>query len=376
MDTAIALVLVKFKEELRLRREKVMCKISVITPVYKVEKYLEKCLDSILNQTFLDFELFIVDDGSPDSCGKIADEYVKKDSRVRVIHKENGGAPSARNAGIKEASGEFFYFPDSDDWLEENYLQEMYDLAVKTNAQLVISGYIMEYYENDSSQSYKVSEPERNYSNQQLVRNNMHNYFDNMMMAVPWNKLYQADYIREHALAFPNLKWDDLHFNMEVIMDIERVAISSSAGYHFFRSRAGSETTAVFDGMLFRKRKEQFEHILKVYQYWGTTDNDILSVIYGYYASRLVQCVQEIAISGRDDTKEQIYEVVNNPLSIKAFNTGQINSKLLRIAAKPMKNGNVKGCLMVGKSIGFVKEHMSPLFYKLKSTSVNKASKV
>lgn len=353
-----------------------MCKVSVITPVYKVEKYLEKCIDSILNQTFSDFEIFIVDDGSPDSCGKIADEYAKKDSRVRVIHKENGGAPSARNAGMKQASGEFFYFPDSDDWLEKNYLQEMYDLAVKTNAQLVVTGYTMEYYENNSSQSYKVSEPEQNYYNQQLVRNNLHNYFDNMMMAVPWNKLYRADYVRKNALKFPNLKWDDLHFNMEVIMDVERVAISPSAGYHFFRSRAGSETTTIFDGMLFQKRKEQFEHILRVYQHWGTTDKDILSVIYGYYASRLVQCVQEIAISRRVDMEEQIYDVINDPLSVKAFSSGQINSKLLRIAARPMKNGNVKCCILVGKSIGFVKEHMACLFYKLKSTSVNKASEV
>lgn len=124
-----------------------MCKVSVITPVYKVEKYLGKCIDSILNQSFKDFELIIVDDGSPDSCGKIADEYEKIDSRVKVIHKENGGAPSARNAGIEIAKGEYFYFPDSDDWLDPEYLQELVVLAEKTHAELVISGFTMEYYE-------------------------------------------------------------------------------------------------------------------------------------------------------------------------------------------------------------------------------------
>ena len=100
-----------------------MCKISVITPVYKVENYLEKCIDSILNQTFTDFELIIVDDGSPDACGTIADKYEKADSRVIVIHKENGGAPSARNAGIEIARGEYFYFPDSDDCSVYGYQQ-------------------------------------------------------------------------------------------------------------------------------------------------------------------------------------------------------------------------------------------------------------
>lgn len=353
-----------------------MCMISVITPVYKVEKYLRKCIDSILNQSFTDFELIIVDDGSPDSCGKIADEYLKKDKRVRVIHKENGGAPSARNVGIEAAKGKYLYFPDSDDWLAPSYLHELYDLAEKARTQLVISGFTMEYYEQGHEKSYSVSVNDMIYDSKLEVRNNLHKYFNNMMMAVPWNKLYRSDYIKEKGIRFPNVKWDDLHFNMEVIMDIESVAISSSFGYHFFRSRAGSETTTVFDGLLFEKRKEQFEHILKIYQYWKITDEKILSVIYGYYASRLVQCVQEIAISGSDDIKERVYEIVNDPLSVKAFNMGQINSQLLRMAAIPMKSRNVKGSLVVGKFIGFVKRNMPSLFYKIKSVSVNKALKI
>lgn len=350
-----------------------MCKISVITPVYKVEKYLNKCIDSILNQTFTDFELFIVDDGSPDRCGQIADEYAKKDSRVRVIHKSNGGAPSARNAGIVKASGEYLYFPDSDDWLEPNYLEQLYNTAIRTGANLVVSGYTMEYYENNSNQTYQVSVPEKNYATQKEVRNNLHQYFDNMMMAVPWNKLYKADYIRDKGLLFPDLKWDDLHFNMEVIMDIESVAISSSSGYHFFRSRQGSETTTVFDGHLYEKRKEQFEHIMKVYEHWGITDNEIMSVIYGYFAARLVQCVQEIAISNSKDKKQLVENIFNDDLCSRAFKYGKIESRLLSIAAAPMRKKNVGMSIFVGQCIGFVKVHMSALFYKLKSTSVNKA---
>ena len=351
-----------------------MPKISVITPVYKVEKYLRKCVDSILNQTFSDFELFIVDDGSPDSCGEIADEYEKKDSRVHVIHKENGGAPSARNAGMQKATGEYFYFPDSDDWLEPNYLEELYDCAIKTGAELVVSGYTMEYYESGSAQSYKVSVEEKNFSSQALVRENLHNYFNNMMMAVPWNKLYKANYIREHGLLFPDIKWDDLHFNMEVIMDITSVAISGSSGYHFFRSRQGSETTTVFDGRLYGNRKEQFKHILAVYKHWGVRNPDVSQVIYGYYAGRLVQCIQEISISDSKDKKQLVSEILNDKLSRKAFKTGKIDSKLLSIAAIPMRGGNVMMSIAVGKMIGFTKIHMSSLFYKLKSTTVNKAS--
>lgn len=353
-----------------------MCKISVITPVYKVEKYLNKCIDSILNQTFADFELIIVDDGSPDSCGNIADEYEKKDKRVKVIHKENGGAPSARNAGIKIAKGDYFYFPDSDDWLESDYLETLYALAEKTHAQLVISGYTMEYYEGGENQSYMVTVPEQHYLSKSEVRNNLHKYFDNMMVAVPWNKLYRADYITGRRILFPDLKWDDLHFNMEVIKDIESVAISSSSGYHFFRSRQGSETTTVFDGMLYKKRKEQFEHIMDVYKHWNVNDTHVMAAIYGYYSSRLVQCVQEISISQASNKRGLIREILDDDLSKKAIKNGVINAKALKIAIIPMKIGNVSGCIAVGKCIGFFKEKMPSLFYKVKSISVNKASKL
>lgn len=102
-----------------------MPKLSIIVPVYKVEPYIHKCVDSILNQTFTDFELILVDDGSPDSCGKICDEYVEKDNRVRVIHKENGGVSDARNKGIAEAEGEYISFIDPDDWIELNAFEKI-----------------------------------------------------------------------------------------------------------------------------------------------------------------------------------------------------------------------------------------------------------
>lgn len=348
-------------------------KISIIMPIYNVEGYLKKCMDSILNQTLSDFELIAVDDGSTDSSGKIADEYEKKDSRVCVIHKENGGAPSARNAGINIVRGDYLYFPDSDDWLEPTYLEELYDLATKTNAQMVISGYTMEYFEQNKEQSYCVTTPFMNYGTQESLRKNLHNYFDNMMIAVPWNKLYQAEWIKKNGLLFPMIKWDDLHFNMEVLKEIESVCISPACGYHFFRSRQGSETTIVFDGMLFQKRKEQFEHILKVYKYWDIKEQEIMSSIYGYYAARLVQCVQEIAISDCENKRQLINEVLDDEMSKEAFLEGEISSKLLRIVAWPMKKGNVGLSFLAGWAIGFVKGHFPALFYRMKSQSVNGA---
>ena len=98
-------------------------KISLIVPIYKVEAYLSRCIDSILNQSFSDFELILIDDGGPDRCGTICDTYAKKDSRIHVIHQENRGVSAARNAGIDAALGEWIAFVDSDDWLHKDYLK-------------------------------------------------------------------------------------------------------------------------------------------------------------------------------------------------------------------------------------------------------------
>ena len=103
--------------------------ISIIVPIYKVEAYIHKCVNSILNQTFKNFELILVEDGSPDKCGEICDEYAKKDSRVVVIHKENGGVSSARNIGLKKAVGKYISFIDPDDYLELNYYDELLKIS-------------------------------------------------------------------------------------------------------------------------------------------------------------------------------------------------------------------------------------------------------
>ncbi len=100
--------------------------ISIIIPVYNVEQYLHRCVDSVLNQTYKNLEIILVNDGSPDNCPFICDEYAKKDKRIIVVHKENGGLSSARNAGLEIVQGEYISFIDSDDWIHENYIEILY----------------------------------------------------------------------------------------------------------------------------------------------------------------------------------------------------------------------------------------------------------
>lgn len=118
--------------------------ISIIVPIYKTEKYLDRCLNSILNQTYKDFELLLIDDGSPDKAGELCDEYAKNDTRIKVFHKENGGVSSARNVGLENAIGEWIYFFDSDDEMLYNGLETLV-YNITQNTILSLGGYIKEY---------------------------------------------------------------------------------------------------------------------------------------------------------------------------------------------------------------------------------------
>ena len=120
-------------------------KISIIVPIYKIERYLRQCIDSILAQTFTDFELLLIDDGSPDGCPAICDEYTKKDARIRVFHKPNGGLTSARSYGLDNAKGDWIMHIDGDDWIEPTYIEELYDTAIKNDADIAICGFRFAY---------------------------------------------------------------------------------------------------------------------------------------------------------------------------------------------------------------------------------------
>lgn len=132
---------------------------SVIVPVYKVEDYIKKCVDSILNQSFQDFELILVDDGSPDQCPQICDEYAKKDDRVKVIHKENGGLISARNAGLMTAQGEYICYVDSDDWIDLELLEKVYIRAISPyDADIIIYNMMKQFKAKKEKCPYFLSE--------------------------------------------------------------------------------------------------------------------------------------------------------------------------------------------------------------------------
>ena len=133
-------------------------KISVIVPIYKVEPYLRQCFDSIVGQTYRNLEIILIDDGSPDNCGAICNEYAERDNRVTVIHKQNGGLSAARNDGIAATTGDWIAFVDSDDWIETDYYEKLLAAVEIRNSDIVISGCFLMEYPHKQKRVYNFSE--------------------------------------------------------------------------------------------------------------------------------------------------------------------------------------------------------------------------
>ncbi|AQQ09166.1 putative glycosyltransferase EpsJ [Sedimentisphaera cyanobacteriorum] len=168
-------------------------KLSVIVAIYKVENYLQKCVESILGQEFADFELILVDDGSPDNCGEICDKYAQKDSRIVVIHKENGGLSDARNVGLEAAKGDYVGFVDSDDYICSNMYQRLIEVAEETAADLVICDNYRVYEDNGKIEVQNWLGESKEYNNYDIMREIL---YDNIGSQA-WNKLYKNDLFKD-----------------------------------------------------------------------------------------------------------------------------------------------------------------------------------
>lgn len=204
-------------------------KISVIVPVYNVEQFLPRCIDSILTQTFTDFELLLIDDGSKDNSGKICDEYAKKDERIRVFHKENRGVSFARNLGLYNAMGEWVAFIDSDDFIETNYLYNLIKLII-CNEQLIIVGYKSFGGNNKLFNRFKPQTLNKDDLIKYVFKEGILIYY-----ASPWGKLYNLKVLKDNKIIFPqNVSWgEDRIFNIMYICVIDNLSLSDTIDYNY-----------------------------------------------------------------------------------------------------------------------------------------------
>ena len=207
--------------------------ISIIVPIYKVEDYLAKCVDSILYQTYCDIEVILVDDGSPDRCPLMCDEYALRDSRVKVIHKENGGLSSARNAGLDIASGNYIGFVDSDDWIASDMYETMLDNMRKHSSDLVICGTYYVY--EDCNIIHKETPAQEAWDSDEALELFLTGKLFTVMAC---DKLYKHN-LFDH-LRFPKGKLHEDEFIMHEIYGISRKISFLNAAKYYYRQRTNS----------------------------------------------------------------------------------------------------------------------------------------
>lgn len=207
-------------------------KISVIVPIYKVEPYLRRCLDSIVEQTYRNLEIILVDDGSPDNCGRICDEYATRDERIKVIHQLNAGLSFARNVGLAQATGDYIGFVDSDDWLELDFFEYLLSGVKRTGAKIVMCSFVME----GGQRSQVIG-----YSEEQLMdqRTAMGELLQGTKMTTSvWNKLYCREVYEN--IRFPNGKvYEDLATTYQVYEKANQVLALPKGKYHYRRNSQG-----------------------------------------------------------------------------------------------------------------------------------------
>ena len=346
-------------------------KISIIMPVYNVEDYVGIAIESIQNQTFGDWELFAVDDGSPDKSGEICEKYAASDSRIKVIHKENGGAPSARNVAIDLASGKYMYFMDSDDWAEKTMLEDMYNIAEENNSQLVVAGYYIDtYYTENEKFTQTQSVESRVFHSQREFRENAHLLFDRNLLYTPWNKLFLSGYIKDNKLYFPQTFWDDFPFNLSVVRDVERVAVTGEKYYHFIRKRAESET-ARYRSDMYDKREEEHGWMTELYAHWGINTPEIQEFLARRYIERIIGCIENVTNKSCTlspaEKKAEIRRMISSETARWAVKTAHPNSTYMRLMLVPVKWQSSGLAYLEGKVISKVKSGNTKLFAKLKA---------
>lgn len=211
--------------------------VSIIVPVYNAEKYLERCVKSILTQTFEDWELILIDDGSPDNSGAICDEYAQNDTRIKVIHKPNGGVASARECGIRNATGVYSIHVDPDDWIEPDMLQILYAKAVEDGSDIVVSDFIFDYSASHQVISRQSVEPDESFRDALFLQHRHGSLC---------NKLILTELYSKYNLHFPEAMtcWEDLYICCSLLLLHPcRISYVNKAFYHYdLHSNEGSMT--------------------------------------------------------------------------------------------------------------------------------------
>lgn len=217
--------------------------ISIVIPIYNSEKTIRRCVDSVLSQTYYDIEVILVDDGSQDNSFRICKEYEMKDSRIKVVHKENGGVSSARNCGIDASEGDYIMFVDADDWIENNAVEKMLSLFSKDNVDISMCSFFREL--GDNQITYILEE--NTFTVSEIIGRDIQGR--EAILCTIWNKLYRVDLIKNNKIRFAeDIRFgEDFVFNIHVFEHVQCISSTSEPLYHYNCSQENSASNKLYE---------------------------------------------------------------------------------------------------------------------------------
>lgn len=297
-------------------------KVSIIVPMYGVEKYLDKCVETLENQTLCDIEIILVDDGSPDRCGELAENYAKKDQRIKVIHQENAGLGPARNSGMYTARGEYIGFVDSDDWVDVNMFRRLYQVAREHNADIVAGGHC-DWTDGKIVRTKKhplAGQTVTEKSEIDEIRKNLYgrSIKDKETEAFPmsvWIAIYKRSMIVDNCLEFKNIISEDIIFNISAYKCASCISFTGNTDYCYRQENQASITRSFSDEKV------------KKYEAYLTTLKEIVS------KEDDPDCLMRVKRASINICRLYVGQVANASASLKekkAFINSYANSKVIR----------------------------------------------
>lgn len=311
--------------------------VSIIIPVYNVEKYIMQCFDSIINQTYRDFEVIIINDGSTDNSGNISDEYAERDKRFKVFHLKNQGAGKARNIGLDKANGEYIFFVDADDWLNIDAIQKHVDQIKEVDMVIGCSNNC--YFDNDKFKYSKIEYyyPPNKYLTRDEVRNMYVDIAVNGVSHAPHNNMYKKSIIEQNQIRFPNTKkYEDLAFNNMYIDKINSLSIMDGAVYNYRVSDLKGVAQKLPSNM-FEIFTEVNNSLIELLTKWNVMNSNSKKKLNSFYITNVASCINNTYNPNLNYDIRKRYSYIKqivNDIDVKNACISGSNSNFVNIISK------------------------------------------
>lgn len=351
-----------------------MKKVSVIIPIYNGEKYLEKTILNYLKQDYLNIEFLLVDDGSMDNSLSICNRLATLDNRIKVIHQENKGVSSARNNGIKHSSGEYICFFDSDDYVDDNMISSMVEVANNTSSDMVSCGIAMELQlksgEYVRQSELRYSDKKKELLSADKIKENILNIWE---QAVPYNvvnKLYRRKLIIDNNIQFSDINMgEDLEFNSKILLYLNSIVLIPECFYRYIRDREGAATSKYVKNWFIMRQEENSRIIAFFKEYFKTDklDAETKEYIARRYINRVIGCMEnEFRGCNNENRFSSIKAMIDSTSVQESIQLGEKYSIKIKLIVFGMKNKLYIYVYVCMCFISFIKKKMPRLFEYLK----------